>query len=113
MMPDPSTAPCSLAVGKSHEGDVLHLDLDHVAHLARLDLSEAERASLGPQLLQIIDYIAQLQQLETESIEATFQVVAASSVMREDAVTTSLSREEALANAPQSENGCFRVPRIL
>lgn len=89
------------------------LDIEHIAHLARLDLTQSERATLGPQLLQILDYVDRLQTLDTESIEATFQVLPLANVFRDDAVAPGLTREEALANAPQSESNCFRVPRIL
>lgn len=89
------------------------LDVDHVAHLARLDLTEAERTTLGPQLLKILDYVDQLQQLDTRDVEATFQVLPRFNVLRDDVVAAGLSREDALSNAPQREGGYFRVPRIL
>ena len=55
----------------------------------------------------------QLSTLDTSSIEATFQVLPLSNVMREDRPAEGLSNADALANAPRSDDGCFRVPRIL
>jgi aspartyl-tRNA(Asn)/glutamyl-tRNA(Gln) amidotransferase subunit C len=91
------------------------IDIDHVAHLARLDLTEAERATFAPQLERIVAYVDKLQGLDTEGIEASFQVVGGNvhNVFREDEIGPGLSPDEALANAPQRENGYFRVPRIL
>lgn len=89
------------------------IDIDHVAHLARLHLTAEERATLGPQLGAIIGYVDQLGALDTAGIEATFQVLPLSNVTRNDVAASCLAPDEALANAPQSEEGCFRVPRIL
>lgn len=89
------------------------IDIDHVAHLARLDLAPHERTTLGPQLADIIGYVDQLSALDTASIEATFQVLPLSNVTRSDVLGLTLPPEEALANAPQREDGYFRVPRIL
>lgn len=89
------------------------IDIDHVAHLARLDLTPRERDTLAPQLASIIGYVDQLGTLDTEHIEATFQVLPLSNVTRADVSAPSLTPAEALANAPQSEDGYFRVPRIL
>ncbi len=89
------------------------LDIEHVAHLARLDLTDGERATMGTQLLQILDYFELLRQFDTDEIEATFQVVPVFNRMRDDVEGLCLPHQEALANAPQSEEGCFRVPRIL
>lgn len=89
------------------------LDLEHVAHLARLDLTDQERATLGPQLLQILEYVDHLRELPTDDIEATFQMMPVTNVLREDTPVPSLPRDQALANAPHSEADGFRVPRIM
>lgn len=89
------------------------LDIEHVAHLARLDLTADERALFGPQLLHILEYVETLQALPTDDIEATFQVLPLANVLRDDVQRPGLDRDAALANAPRAEDGCFRVPRIL
>jgi aspartyl-tRNA(Asn)/glutamyl-tRNA(Gln) amidotransferase subunit C len=89
------------------------INIDHVAHLARIDLTAAERERFAPQLAAIIGYVDQLGTLDTSSIEATFQVLPLSNVMRDDRLVAGLSNADALLNAPRAEEGCFRVPRIL
>ena len=89
------------------------IDIDHVAHLARIDLAPHERETLAPQLEAILGYVEQLRGLDTDAIPATFQVLPLSNVMRDDRPEPCLAREAALSNAPQAEDGCFRVPRIL
>ncbi|MBM3462382.1 MAG: Asp-tRNA(Asn)/Glu-tRNA(Gln) amidotransferase subunit GatC [Armatimonadetes bacterium] len=88
-------------------------DIDHVAHLARLTLTEHERATLGPQLLEILDYTNHLQELDTEGIDPTFQVMQRANVLRADLESPSMAVDEALQNAPSREGNYFRVPRIL
>ena len=91
----------------------MQIDVDHVAHLARLDLTPAERESLGSQLPQILHYVDRLQELDTRGIEATFQVIPRADVLRVDEVRPSLTPGEVLANAPRREGDSFRMPRIL
>nr|WP_203115124.1 Asp-tRNA(Asn)/Glu-tRNA(Gln) amidotransferase subunit GatC [Alicyclobacillus sp. TC] len=85
----------------------------HVAKLARLAVSETEVERLTPELNDILHYAEQLQQLNLDDVVATshsFQLVNA---LRADAVRPSLPREEALKNAPDSEQGQVRVPAVL
>jgi aspartyl-tRNA(Asn)/glutamyl-tRNA(Gln) amidotransferase subunit C len=89
-------------------------DVEHVAHLARLGLSEEELARLEGQLNHILDQYTILQKLDTEHIPPTAQTIELENILREDAVQASLVAEEALANAPErSEGGHFVVPAIL
>ena len=89
-------------------------DVEHVAHLARLGLSEAELARLEGQLNHILDQYAVLQKLDTDHIPPTAQTIELANILREDVVTPSLTADEALANAPErSETGHFVVPAIL
>ena len=88
-------------------------DVDHVAYLARLGLSEAERELLGAQLGQILEYMQVLQQLDTTAIPPTAQVIPLHNVMRPDLVRPSLPVEETLANAPAREDNYFRVAPVL
>ncbi|HEY0393583.1 MAG TPA: Asp-tRNA(Asn)/Glu-tRNA(Gln) amidotransferase subunit GatC [Candidatus Elarobacter sp.] len=91
------------------------IDIRHVARLARLALTDDEIAIFAPQLGSLMTHVDALAGLDTEHVPATAQVVPSRNVQRPDAVRpeTMLSRDEALANAPQAQAGFFRVPRIL
>ena len=88
-------------------------EVEHVARLARLGLSGEEREKMQAQLNAILTYIDKLNQLNTSKIEPTSHVIPMTNVFREDAVSSCLSQEEALANAPDRQEVFFRVPRIL
>jgi aspartyl-tRNA(Asn)/glutamyl-tRNA(Gln) amidotransferase subunit C len=83
--------------------------VEHVAQLARLGLTDEEMEALASELSSILEYIDQLEQLDTSSIAPTAQVGELVDVMREDEVTPSLDVEEALANAPSRDGNYFRV----
>jgi aspartyl-tRNA(Asn)/glutamyl-tRNA(Gln) amidotransferase subunit C len=87
--------------------------VDHVARLARLALSDQERERMQVELTQILDHAARIQALDLDGVEPTSHALPLSNVMRSDDVTPSLNQEEALANAPEVEDGRFKVPRIL
>ena len=89
------------------------IDIEHVARLARLDLSEAEKERIRSQLDAILTYIDKLRQLKTEGVEPTSHAIPMVNVMREDEAKPSLSPDDALANAPDRETPYFRVPRII
>ncbi len=88
-------------------------DVEHVAKLARLEITETERDAFSKQLSAILTYVEKLKTLDTEGVEPTATVLEQTNVFREDKARPSLSVEKALANAPESESGHFRVPRIL
>jgi aspartyl-tRNA(Asn)/glutamyl-tRNA(Gln) amidotransferase subunit C len=88
-------------------------DVEHVAHLARLGLSEDELARLEGQLNHILDQYAVLQTLDTEHIAPTAQTIELANILREDVVRPSLTVDEALANAPERSGSHFLVPAIL
>jgi aspartyl-tRNA(Asn)/glutamyl-tRNA(Gln) amidotransferase subunit C len=89
-------------------------DVEHVAHLARLGLTEAELARLEGQLNHILDQYAVLTKLDTEHIPPTAQTIELANILRGDVVQPSLTVDEALANAPErSDTGHFVVPAIL
>ncbi|HWK80763.1 MAG TPA: Asp-tRNA(Asn)/Glu-tRNA(Gln) amidotransferase subunit GatC, partial [Thermomicrobiales bacterium] len=73
-------------------------DVDHVASLARLGLSDEEKETLRDQLSSILDHIAVLNRLDTDAISPTAQVIALSNVLRADEVLPSLTQEQVLAN---------------
>jgi aspartyl-tRNA(Asn)/glutamyl-tRNA(Gln) amidotransferase subunit C len=88
-------------------------EIEHIAMLARLSLSEEEKDLFGSQLGSILDYMEQLNSLDTTGIEPTAHVLELSNVMREDVTRASLPRTEALANAPFHTKQFFRVPKII
>jgi aspartyl-tRNA(Asn)/glutamyl-tRNA(Gln) amidotransferase subunit C len=87
--------------------------VDHVARLARLDLSDEERTRMEAELGQILDYAEAIQALELDDIEPTSHSIEIRNVMRPDEVRPSLAQEEVLAMAPEAEDGRFKVPRII
>ena len=88
-------------------------DVQHVAHLARLGLSEDELSRLEGQLNHILDQYAVLAQLDTEHIPPTAQTIEVENILREDIVRPSLSRDEIGAVAPERQGEYFVVPPIL
>lgn len=87
--------------------------VEHIAELAKLYLTEAEKESYREQLSAILEYADILQQLDTEAIPPTATVLPLHNVMRADEVTPSYPREDILANAPDVQDHCFRVKAIL
>ena len=87
--------------------------VEHVAKLARLEVSEDEKAMFARQLSAILTYMDQLKEVDTGGVEPTATVLPTESVFREDEVTPSLPQEQTLANAPDQAEGFFRVPKIL
>lgn len=87
--------------------------VDHVARLARLDLSDAERERMGAELSKILEHVETIQAMDLDAVEPTAHALPLTSVMRLDEVKPSLTTDEALANAPQAEDDRFRVPRIV
>ncbi len=88
-------------------------DVVHVAKLARLSLSDQEKLELTHQLNAILTYVEQLQQLDTEGVVPTSHPMPLHNVMRLDIVQPSLSIEKVMLNAPEVENGQFKVPAVL
>jgi aspartyl-tRNA(Asn)/glutamyl-tRNA(Gln) amidotransferase subunit C len=88
-------------------------DVAHVAHLARLGLTEDELARLEGQLNHILDQYAILAQLDTEAIPPTAQTIELENILRDDVARPSLPVEDVLANAPDREGDFIRVPPIL
>lgn len=88
-------------------------EVEHVAKLARLELSDQEQEKLTDQLSSILTYVEQLNKLDTSGVEPTSHVLDISNVTREDIAGKSLPQEIALANAPDKAAGHYKVPRIL
>ncbi|MGO4734044.1 Asp-tRNA(Asn)/Glu-tRNA(Gln) amidotransferase subunit GatC [Paenibacillus sp. 2KB_22] len=88
-------------------------DVQHVAKLARLNLTAEEEETLTGQLNAILKYAEKLNELDTEDIEPTTHVLHVSNVMREDETKESLSIEQVMRNAPEEEDGQFKVPAVM
>jgi len=84
-----------------------------VAKLARLNCSDEEITLFTGQLSAILEYVAQLEELDTQGVEPLAHCLPVHNVLREDVVRPSLSNEEALKNAPQRDGEFFSVPKVL
>lgn len=89
------------------------MEIEHVALLARLELSDDEKKLFSKQVGSIIDYIDKLDKLDTSDVEPTAHVLPIKNVFREDKLKPSLPREKALQNAPGKNDNFFRVPKII
>ena len=88
-------------------------EVEHVALLARLQLTDEERERFTAQLNSILEHFEQLQRIDTTGVPPMSHAVEMSNVLRDDEPTTSLSPEDALGNAPDQAQNCFRVPRVI
>jgi aspartyl-tRNA(Asn)/glutamyl-tRNA(Gln) amidotransferase subunit C len=91
----------------------VEIDLEHVARLARLELTDEEMERLGVQLGAILDHAARIGEVATADVPPTAYAIPRSNVLRPDELTRSLPVEDVLANAPDREDDRFRVPRIV
>ena len=89
------------------------VEVEHIAELAKLGLTNEEKATFQEQLSAILAYADRLNRVDTSAIPPTPTVLLLRNVMREDATKPSLSVEDALANAPGTAEGCFQVKVIL
>lgn len=88
-------------------------DVEHVARLARLMLTDAEKSRMREQLARILTYIDKLRELDVEGVEPTSHAVPMVNVMREDEVRPCCPLDAMMANAPDRAGEFFRVPRII
>ena len=89
------------------------IDVAYIARLAKLELSEEETALLTEDLNQVLGYVAQLEEWDTESVEPMYHPLPTYDAVRADVPGESLSNEAAIANAPAAEDGQFRVPKVV
>lgn len=87
-------------------------DVEHVAKLARLELTEDEKELYTKQLGDVLKYVDQMNEVDTTNVKPMTQVIDFVNVMREDEVCYDQTKEELMANAPEEENGFFKVPKI-
>ena len=90
----------------------IEIDIDHVARLARLDLTDEEKSKLRTQLAAILEHAAKVGEVATEDVPPTAYAIARANVFREDLVEPSLPLQAALQNAPAEQDGRFKVPKI-
>jgi aspartyl-tRNA(Asn)/glutamyl-tRNA(Gln) amidotransferase subunit C len=88
-------------------------DVDYVAGLARLSFDADEKARLTAQLNQILQYMDQLNRLDTDTVEPLAHVINLDTVLRDDLLRPSLPREEILKNAPARTDEFFKVPKVI
>lgn len=88
-------------------------DVEHVARLARLQLSQEEKEKFRRQLSDVLDHARRISEVDTDEVPPTSHVMPLVNVMREDRVRESLPLDEAKRNAPWAEDGGFKVPRII
>ena len=91
----------------------MKMDIEKVARLARLELSEEEKKTFGNQLEQILTYMEQLNRLDTKGVEPTSHAIPIQNAFREDETKPSFPQEEVLGIGPEQDEGHFRVPRII
>ncbi len=87
--------------------------VDYIAELSRLSLSEAEALAMERDLERILDYVASLQELDTEGVEPTAHAIALDTPLRSDRATAAMDPELAVANAPERAGTAFVVPRVI
>ena len=87
-------------------------DVEHVAKLARLELTEEEKELYTKQLGDVLKYVDQMNEVDTSNIEPMSHAIDFVNVMREDKVIYEQDKEQLMSNAPDEENGFFKVPRI-
>lgn len=87
--------------------------VEHVARLARLELTGRDREKMGSQMADILEYISLLDELDTAGVPPTSHVIQMKNVFREDEVKPSLPVEKGLDNAPDRVGSSFKVPKII
>lgn len=88
-------------------------EVEHIAKLARLNLTEAEKEKYSDQLSGILDYVEKLSAVDTASVEPTSQVTGLTNIMGQDQIIESGITEELVACAPTSDNGYIKIPKIF
>ena len=91
----------------------VEIDIEHVARLARLDLTDEEKVRLRAQLGVILEHAAKVSEVAADDVPPTAYAIPRSNVLRPDEITPSLTVEEVLSNAPEVEDDRFKVPRVV
>ena len=88
-------------------------DVEHIAKLAKLEFTDAEKEKFTHQMNQILEYVEQMNKLDTSHVEPLSHVIELSNVFRADEVKQGVSTEEALKNAPSKTEEFFKVPKVI
>jgi len=88
-------------------------DVEHIAKLAKLEFTDAEKEKFTHQMNQILEYVEQMNKLDTSQVEPLSHVIELSNVFRADEVKQGVSTEEALKNAPSRTEEFFKVPKVI
>ncbi len=88
-------------------------NVKHVARLSRLEFKEKELEGFTEKFASVIEYVEKLKEVDTEGVEPTYHVHPIKNIMRDDKMGKSLDRKKVLQNAPDKENGYFKIPRVL
>jgi aspartyl-tRNA(Asn)/glutamyl-tRNA(Gln) amidotransferase subunit C len=88
-------------------------EVEHVAHLARLEIKEEDKEKFTEQLSAILTYVEKLNELDTKEVEPTSHVLPIENVFKEDVAGESISTDRALENSPEKEQNHFKVPKIV
>ena len=89
------------------------MDIEHVAKLARLRLTDAEKEKFSKQMGTIIGYIEKLKELDTKNVEATAHILGLNNVFREDSTPNPLTDQDPINNSPAHNKGHYEVPKII
>lgn len=108
-----STAAQALSDWQHQVGKAVKVDIDHLARLASLSLTNQEKKKFEKQLGETLEYVKRLEAINTKNVEPTSQVTGLENVVREDEASPSLSQEDVLSNAKSKLNGFFKVKAIL
>ncbi|MFU0800824.1 MAG: Asp-tRNA(Asn)/Glu-tRNA(Gln) amidotransferase subunit GatC [Xylanivirga thermophila] len=88
-------------------------EVEHVANLSQLILNDDEKEKVAHDLSEILEYADKLSELDTDGIQPTIHVLHMQNVFREDVVKPSMDRDVLLENAPDAQDGCFKVPKVV
>ena len=88
-------------------------DVEHIAKLAKLEFTDAEKEKFTHQMNQILEYMDQLNSLDMSNVEPLSHVIELSNVFRADEVKPGVSTEDALKNAPEKNDQFFKVPKVI
>lgn len=89
------------------------MDIEHLAKLARLKLTDAEKELFSKQMGTVIKYIEKLSELDTKNVEPTAHVLGLNNVFRDDAVTKPLTVQDPINDSPAHSKGHYEVPKII
>lgn len=95
------------------KANITKSDVEKIAKLARIELSEEEKEKFTRQFENILEFVNELQEVDTSGVEEISQITGMANVWREDESGKSLTNEQALANAPTKKDGYFKVKEIL